>query len=333
MGKLALIGLGSNLGDRKAILDGAVAQLRQTPELSVRSVSTYHETRAVGGPAGQGPFLNAAAALETTLEPISLLAVLRGIETRFGRLRVVRWDERTLDLDLLLFGDHCFDTPELTIPHPRMAVRRFVLAPLAEIAPDSVDSWTGRTVRDLLSNLDRRPSYLALDGFDEDLQRAVFRGVAVQLGGLELSKRRVISRPSSSSDPIEKRFERFQSLARRLAFNDEAVSWIGQRWLLSDFCLPLEAMWLQLAYRVEECEIEEIKESACVLERHRCLELIESLVGAAAQPTFAVFLSGYPSRPSPLAAGVFPVPVLWPEAKDFDGFVAEILAACAATRT
>jgi 2-amino-4-hydroxy-6-hydroxymethyldihydropteridine diphosphokinase len=307
--------------------------LRQTPELIVRSVSTYHETKPVGGPAGQGPFLNAAAVLETTLGPIRLLSVLQEIEARFGRLRLVRWKERTLDLDLLLFGDRCFDTPELTIPHPRMAVRRFVLAPLAEIAPNAVDPWTGRTVRELLKNLDRRPSYLALGGFDEDLVRAVFRGVSAQLGALELSKRRVIGGPSSSSDPIEKRFERFQSLARRLAFSDESVTWIGDRWLLSDFCLPLEALWQQLAYRVEECEIEETKDSTSVLERRCRLELIENLVGRAVQPTFAVLLSGEPSRPDPLTAGVFPMPVLRPDAKGFDRLVDEILAACAGSRS
>ena len=118
MGTLALIGLGSNLGDRKAILDGAVEQLRQTPELIVRSVSTYHETKPVGGPAGQGPFLNAAAALETTLEPIALLRRLQEIEADAGRVRSVRWGERTLDLDVLLFGDEIIDTPQAARASP-----------------------------------------------------------------------------------------------------------------------------------------------------------------------------------------------------------------------
>ncbi len=165
MGPLALIGLGSNLGDRKVILDGAVAQLRQTPELLVRSVSTYHETMPVGGPPGQGPFLNAAAALETTLEPIALLHRLQEIEADAGRVRTVRWGERTLDLDVLLFGDESIDRPELSVPHPRMAVRRFVLVPLEEIAPDARDPLTGRSISELRANLDRRPSYLALEGW------------------------------------------------------------------------------------------------------------------------------------------------------------------------
>ena len=87
-------------------------------------------------------FLNAAAVLETTLDPFGLLHVLQEIEERFGRVRTVRWGERTLDLDLLLFDDRIVDTPELTIPHPRLAERRFVLEPLAEIAPEAVDPVT-----------------------------------------------------------------------------------------------------------------------------------------------------------------------------------------------
>ena len=86
--------------------------------------------------------------LETTLDPLDLLHVLQAIETRFGRVRTVRWGERTLDLDLLLFDDRIIDTPELTVPHPRLAERRFVLEPLAEIAPEAVDPVTKRTIAD-----------------------------------------------------------------------------------------------------------------------------------------------------------------------------------------
>jgi 2-amino-4-hydroxy-6-hydroxymethyldihydropteridine diphosphokinase len=153
MPSLAFIALGSNLGDRHRLLDGAIAALASTPEVVVRKVSAFHETEPVGGPPGQGPFLNAAAVLETTLDPFGLLHVLEQIEARFGRLRTVRWGERTLDLDLLLFDDQVVDSSELTIPHPRMAVRRFVLEPLAEIAPDAVDPVTKRTIVDLLADL------------------------------------------------------------------------------------------------------------------------------------------------------------------------------------
>ncbi len=153
-----LIGLGSNLGDRRAALEGAIAALAGTPGILVRKVSTFHETDPVGGPPGQGRYLNAAAVLETSLDPFALLKVLQGIEARFGRVRTVRWGERTVDLDLLLFGDRIIDTPELVVPHPRYSVRRFVLEPLAEVAPEAVDPVRNRTIRQLLVELNRESS-------------------------------------------------------------------------------------------------------------------------------------------------------------------------------
>ena len=153
MPHLAFIALGSNLGDRRGTLEGAVAALSSTSGVVVRKVSSFHETEPVGGPPGQGLFLNAAAVLETSLDPFGLLQVLREIEERFGRTRTVRWGERTLDLDLLLFDDRVVDTPELTVPHPRLTERRFVLEPLAEVAPDTIEPVTRRTIIDLLADL------------------------------------------------------------------------------------------------------------------------------------------------------------------------------------
>jgi 2-amino-4-hydroxy-6-hydroxymethyldihydropteridine diphosphokinase len=153
MPAVAYIALGSNLGDRQRTLDGAVASLRTTPGIVVRSVSRFHETEPVGGPDGQGKFLNGAAALETTLNPRELLHALQGIETSFGRVRKVRWGERTLDLDILLFDGRIIREQGLTVPHPRMAERRFVLEPLAEIAPHVVDPVSGRTVAEMLAEL------------------------------------------------------------------------------------------------------------------------------------------------------------------------------------
>jgi len=155
---LVFIGLGSNLGDREAALNGAIAALGQTPGVVLRSVSSFHETEPVGGPAGQGMFLNAAAVLETTLDPFALLKILQEIENRFGRARTVHWGERTLDLDLLLFGDQIIDTPELSVPHPRFTTRRFVLGPLAEVAPTAVDPVTKRTIAEILTELNQGPS-------------------------------------------------------------------------------------------------------------------------------------------------------------------------------
>jgi 2-amino-4-hydroxy-6-hydroxymethyldihydropteridine diphosphokinase len=154
---VALIGLGSNVGDREATLKGAIAALGNSPGVVVRSVSSFHETEPIGGPAGQGMFLNAAAVLDTTLDPLELLKILQAIEARFGRVRTVHWGERTLDLDLLLFGDQVIETPELSVPHPRFTTRRFVLEPLAEVAPTAVDPVTKRTIAEILRELNQGP--------------------------------------------------------------------------------------------------------------------------------------------------------------------------------
>jgi 2-amino-4-hydroxy-6-hydroxymethyldihydropteridine diphosphokinase len=158
MPSLACIGLGSNLGDRRATLEGAIAALARTSGVHVQKVSSFHETEPVGGPPGQGKYLNAAAVIETDLDAHGLLRVLEGIEAQFGRIRSVHWGERTLDLDLLLFGDEIISTLELTVPHPRLRVRRFVLEPLAEVAPEAVDPATKRTIADLLAALEKGPS-------------------------------------------------------------------------------------------------------------------------------------------------------------------------------
>jgi 2-amino-4-hydroxy-6-hydroxymethyldihydropteridine diphosphokinase len=158
MPSLACIGLGSNLGDRRATLEGAIAALARTTGVHVQKVSSFHETEPEGGPPGQGKYLNAAALIETNLDAHGLLGVLQQIEARFGRVRIVRWGERTLDLDLLLFADQIISTLELTIPHPRLRVRRFVLEPLAEVAPESVDPVSKRTIADLLAAIEEGPN-------------------------------------------------------------------------------------------------------------------------------------------------------------------------------
>ncbi len=153
MHSFALIGLGSNLGDRLDNLSGAIDALGQVPGITVRQVSSIHETEPVGGPSGQGMFLNAVVEIETSLDPLSLLRVLQDIEARFGRQRSVHWGERTLDLDLLLFDDRIIDTPELSVPHPRMHTRRFVLEPMLEVAPTALDPVTGRPFAAILADL------------------------------------------------------------------------------------------------------------------------------------------------------------------------------------
>jgi len=132
----AYVGLGSNLGDREATLRAAVAAMRNDPELAVVAVSTLRETEPVG-PVEQPRFLNGVVALETALPARDLLERLLGLERGFGRVRegMPPQGPRTLDLDLLLYGDERIDEPGLRVPHPRMHERRFVLEPLAEVAP------------------------------------------------------------------------------------------------------------------------------------------------------------------------------------------------------
>lgn len=155
---LASIALGSNLssdqGDRSSHIQYAVQAIAALPSTRLIAVSDMFETDPVG-PAEQGRYFNAALVIETLLAPSVLLARLLEIEQARGRdrSREQRWGPRTLDLDILLYGDNVIDLPSLTIPHPRMHERRFVLEPLAQIAPDAVLPTFGRTVRDLRDSL------------------------------------------------------------------------------------------------------------------------------------------------------------------------------------
>jgi 2-amino-4-hydroxy-6-hydroxymethyldihydropteridine diphosphokinase len=132
----AFVALGSNLGDREAAIRGALAELDSEPGVEVAAVSTLVDTDPVGF-LDQPRFLNGVAAVETELSAQDLLAVLLDVERRFGRVRdgVPSQGPRTLDLDLVLYGDAEIDEPGLTVPHPRLHERAFVLDPLAEIAP------------------------------------------------------------------------------------------------------------------------------------------------------------------------------------------------------
>jgi 2-amino-4-hydroxy-6-hydroxymethyldihydropteridine diphosphokinase len=145
------IALGSNIGDRRGHLDYAVSRLRAF--LHEIRVSSYYETAPVDVVGEQWDFLNAAAVGETEWSPREVLDTLLAIETARGRQRPHPSAPRTLDLDIVLFGDQRIDEPGLVVPHPRFRERRFVLDPLAEIAPDWRDPVTGRTMIELKNQL------------------------------------------------------------------------------------------------------------------------------------------------------------------------------------
>ena len=137
MGVVAFLGLGSNLGDRLANLQAAVDALQTEPGLRVTASSRVWETVPVGGPP-QPDYLNAVIRVVTDLSARDLLDVARRVEARLGRVRKERWGARSLDVDVLLFDEEQIDESDLTVPHPRMAQRAFVLLPLLELEPDPI---------------------------------------------------------------------------------------------------------------------------------------------------------------------------------------------------
>ena len=147
----AFIGLGSNMGDPAANLAAALDAVAALPGVSLAAVSPLYRTEPQGV-REQPFFLNQIARLVVTIPPLELLAALLGIEDGLGRVRGLRFGPRVLDLDLLLFGNTCMDNERLTLPHPRMLERAFVLVPLADLAPDLVLPQ-GLTVREALSRL------------------------------------------------------------------------------------------------------------------------------------------------------------------------------------
>ncbi len=149
---IAYIALGANVGDPAGTLRRALERLHRIDGIEVRRISQFLKTQPLGGPEDQPAYLNAAAELHTTLSPQELLAVMHEVEAQLGRdrRREVRFGPRTCDLDLLLYGDTVLDTPGLTIPHPRMYERKFVLEPLARIAPHRVVPGFDKTIAELL---------------------------------------------------------------------------------------------------------------------------------------------------------------------------------------
>lgn len=332
MGSVALVGLGSNLGDRGGQLDTALDELARSSGVEVCAVSSYHETVSVGGPAGQGAYLNAAVLVETTREPLDLLRLLQDLERKAGRIRTVRWGERPIDLDVLLFGDRVIeigaafgpgvggDPLSLIVPHPRMAFRRFVLAPAAEVAPDVVDPLSGRTVAALLANLDRRPSYVAIHDPSRQFGEGLCRCLVDELSAVEVRDETKPGRgmPSGPGLPEARVDSRREAMAADLWTPERS----GDGWLVSDF-------WFDAGFAALDAEV-----AAHPGLRERFLEARRQVLA----PTFAVAARGARrlfSRGSPAwrgAPGLGDVPILEVDPGDPGAVAAEVLAACAASR-
>lgn len=154
MAETVFLALGSNEGDRLTYLTRAISALKEHPSITFIKSSEIFETEPVGGPPNQQDYLNAAVEIETSLSPQDLLAVLRQIENEFGRVRTIPNGPRTIDMDIILFGQQVIESTDLTIPHPRMHLRSFVLEPLAEIAEDVYHPTIKKTIGEIWDEFD-----------------------------------------------------------------------------------------------------------------------------------------------------------------------------------
>lgn len=236
-----LISLGSNLGSRSEQLHHAIERLQQTPGVEVQAVSRWHETVPVGGPPGQATFLNGAARLQTTLSAQELMTTLLKIEAEVGRTRRIHWEARLLDLDLLLYADEVIQTENVTVPHPRMSFRRFVLEPAAEVGGEMVHPQIGWTIQQLLDHLNLPSTWLAIAA-PPGINRTRFaQQVALQQGGKVLSLDwPVMPRSETSLDWYH------ALLATATEQHQEIVKADQDQVLLTDYWLPQLLLEAQL---------------------------------------------------------------------------------------
>jgi 2-amino-4-hydroxy-6-hydroxymethyldihydropteridine diphosphokinase len=185
-----LLSLGSNVGDREATIAAAIGEITALPDVQLIRHSGWHRSQPVGGPPGQGEYVNSAAVIETTIAPLTLLSELQSIEARHGRERGERWSPRTLDIDILLYGNEVSETPMLTLPHPRMTFRTFVLAPAAEVAPKMRHPVIGWPVERMLLHLQQASESVALVSPSESIRQRL-GALLVERCGVKL-----ISRPT-----------------------------------------------------------------------------------------------------------------------------------------
>lgn len=248
-----LIAYGSNVGDSRAIFRKVIERLGNESENQVLAVSQPVWTRPVGGPETQAPFLNAAIHLNSSLSFLEFHQMLIRLEEAFGRKRDIRWGPRSIDLDLLLNDANIFRSPSLTIPHPRMSFRRFVLAPATEIAADWFHPVAGMTLAGLLHRLDsrrRRIVWVAegddiADTVDEITKKLNQFPVASETSGEQTTQKPAASQFATNSWQFEvvsslPDFDRLSSTARLVVWNSsrpagfENVRFVGPQLDLAD---------------------------------------------------------------------------------------------------
>lgn len=235
-----LIGLGSNLGDRGATLQAALDQLRALPQTTFIAQSSFRDTRPAGGPV-QDPYLNAAATIDTSLTPQQLLAELQRIENNLGRVRTEHWGPRTIDLDLLLYDRLELNSPELTLPHPRMSFRRFVLEPAAEIAAEMVYPINGWSMARLISHQRSTPREIGLVPTHSKYCRQSPATRLLKMLESETYLQQIFRRDVGVMQPTKQRLASWRS--RKKATHSKSMlppsATVLRRhanWLVSDFC-------------------------------------------------------------------------------------------------
>ncbi len=293
----ALIGLGSNLGDRTAQLDEAIQRICGNPQVRYLRRSSYHQTAAVGGPDGQQAFLNAALLVDTTLQPAELLQWTQQVERDMGRERLVRWGPRRIDLDILLWGTEEIRSPPLEIPHPRMTYRPFVLLPAAEIAPEMKHAASGWTIAELVRHLRESPRMLAVFGPPSSVVAASAQRAAVCCGAELLSDPSdpaIMRAPAASrSDWMQGQLESLRSRCRKL--ERAATEPHASRFVITDFWVSESLALARCCLKQPElevyCERFEAAVRALPVPRLRVLVVADEQAQTDAVPTIGAELA------------------------------------------
>ena len=244
----ALVALGSNVGNRRQTLEDACRDLAATPGITVVRSSRWYETSPVGGPGGQDVFLNGAALLETSLDPLALLDVLQVVEIKHGRVREIAWGPRTLDLDLLLYDKLVLQSARLTLPHPRLSYRKFVLEGAVEIAGAMRHPCSGRTLEELWRHLETAPRYVAFVGHSAGFRMQFAAEAADAAGALlvEATADNVLPFETLSSLDGLTPSQVIQFVAARAAAVGASLETARNRWVVDD------GWWLSEAQTLTE---------------------------------------------------------------------------------